>query len=475
MSMKNIDTFYIRGEWVAPAPGAGSYAIVDPATEQVIGQVAMGSSEDVNRAVAAAREAFADWSRASREERLALLERVAALYKQRLPEMAEAITQEIGAPAWLSTQYQAGIGLVQIQQAIAALRDFEFESTVGTTCVLREPIGVAALITAWNWPADLVWGKVSAALAAGCTVVLKPSEVAALDARLAARILHDAGVPPGVFNMVFGDGKVVGTALSRHAGVDMVSITGSTRAGAEVAMDAAPTIKRVVQELGGKSASVVLDDADIKGAVSATVLNCMLNSGQTCIAPTRLLVTRAQYPAAVAVAAATANALPVGDPRNPASKLGPMANRAQFDRVQTLIACGTEEGARVVTGGLGRPAGLEHGFYVRPTVFAGVRNDMRIAREEIFGPVIAIIPYEDDEDAIAIANDNAYGLAAYVWSGDVERARRVARRLRVGMVRVNGAAMDFAAPFGGYKASGNGREHGAHGLAEYLETKSLMG
>ena len=473
--MQNIDTFYIGGEWVAPAPGAGTHAIVDPSTEQAIGQVAMGTAQDVDRAVSAARAAFTEWSQTTREDRLVLLNRLAEIYQRRLPEMAAAITLEMGAPTWLATQYQAGIGLVQIRQAIAALRDFEFEGTAGKTRVLREPIGVAALITAWNWPADLVWGKVAAALAAGCTMVLKPSELAALDARLAAEILHEAGVPAGVFNMLFGDGKVVGAALSRHPEVDMVSITGSTRAGAEVAMDAAPTIKRVVQELGGKSASVILDDAELKGAVSATVINCMLNSGQTCVAPTRMLVPRSLYPAAVTVATTTANGLLVGPPRDPGSKLGPLASRAQFERVQTLIACGSEEGARVVAGGTGRPEGLEQGFYVRPTVFAGVRNDMRIAREEIFGPVIAVIPYEDEEDAIAIANDSAYGLAAYVWSGDVERARRVARRLRVGSVRINGAPMDFAAPFGGYKASGNGREHGAHGLAEFLETKSLMG
>lgn len=473
--MHQVNTFYIGGRWVEPARGGSVAELVDPVTEAVAGTVAMGGAEDVERAVAAARLAFPAWSQTSREARLALLERVASGYEARLGEIAETISREIGAPLWLCREYQAPFGLAQIRQAIAALRDFAFETARGTTLVVREPLGVVALITPWNWPINQIAAKVAPALAAGCTVVLKPSEIAPLDARIFAEILHDAGVPPGVFNMVYGDGNAVGAALSRHPGVDMVSITGSTRAGVEVAINAAPTVKRVAQELGGKSPNLILDDADIAKAVSAGVVSCMLNSGQTCVAPTRMLVPRALQEVAVAAAVATTAALRVGDPRDDASKLGPLSSRAQYDKVQRMIDAGIREGARLVAGGPGRPEGLQRGYFARPTVFADVRNDMTIAREEIFGPVLSMLPYDTEEEAIAIANDTEYGLAAYVWSADTVRARRVASRLRAGAVHINGARMDFGAPFGGFKTSGNGREHGAYGFAEFLEYKSVMG
>jgi aldehyde dehydrogenase (NAD+) len=473
--MHNLNTFYIGGEWVTPADGFSLADIVNPATEAVIGTVAMGGAADVDRAVAAAQDAFPSWSRTSREERLALLRRIADGYKARIGEIAQAISTEIGAPLWLCREYQAPMGLVQIQSAIAALEAFDFVTASGTTQVVREPVGVTALITPWNWPINQIAAKVAPALAAGCTVVLKPSEIAPLDARLFAEIVHEAGAPAGVFNMLFGTGPAVGAALSRHPGVDMVSITGSTRAGVDVAVQAAPTVKRVAQELGGKSPNLILDDADLKAAVSGGVVSCMLNSGQTCTAPTRMLVPRAQYQTAIAIAQATAQALTVGDPAAPDSKLGPSSNRAQYERVQRMIEAGIGEGARVIAGGPGRPDGLAQGYYNRPTVFADVNNDMTIAREEIFGPVLVMIPYDDEAEAIRIANDTPYGLAAYVWSGDPARARRVAGELRAGSVQINGARMDFTAPFGGYKASGNGREFGAYGLAEFLEYKSVAG
>ncbi|TPQ28474.1 aldehyde dehydrogenase family protein [Cupriavidus pinatubonensis] len=477
--MHNLNTFYIGGEWVKPADGATLADLVNPATEAVIGTVAMGGAADVDRAVAAARDAFASWSRSSREERLALLRRISDGYKARIGEIAEAISTEIGAPIWLCREYQAPMGLVQIQAAIAALEAFEFVTVKGTTQVVREAVGVAALITPWNWPVNQIAAKVAPALAAGCTVVLKPSEIAPLDARIFAEIVQEAcqatSTPAGVFNMLFGTGPTVGAALSRHPDVDMVSITGSTRAGVDVAMQAAPTVKRVAQELGGKSPNVILDDADLKAAVSQGVVSCMLNSGQTCTAPTRMLVPRAQYQMAIAIAQATVQALTVGDPSSPDRKLGPSSNRAQYERVQRMIEAGIQEGARVVAGGPGRPEGLAQGFYNRPTVFADVSNDMTIAREEIFGPVLSMIPYDNEAEAIRIANDTPYGLAAYVWSGNPARARRVAGELRAGSVQINGAKMDFAAPFGGYKTSGNGREFGAYGLAEFLEYKSVAG
>jgi aldehyde dehydrogenase (NAD+) len=471
--MKTLNTFYINGRWVEPAAGSTLTELVDPATGRTTGTLAMGTAADVDRAVAAARAAFPAWSESSREERMALLERVIAGYRARLEELARAVCEEIGAPISLCNTLQAPIGLAQLQASLETLRQFEFESLRGKSYVRREAVGVAALITPWNWPLNQITAKVAPALAAGCTVVLKPSELSPLDAHLFAQIMHDAGTPAGVFNMIYGDGQIVGEALASHRGVDMVSITGSTRAGIAVAMAAAPGVKRVAQELGGKSPLLILDDADLQSAVASGVAQCMVNSGQTCVAPTRMLVPRNRLEAASAIAAQVANAVIVGDPADPDTKMGPISNRKQYEKVQRLIALGMEEGARVVAGGLGRPAGLERGFYAKPTVFTDVRNHMAIAREEIFGPVLVIIPYDDEEQAIAIANDTEYGLAGYVASGDPERARRVAARLRVGSVRINGAMLDITVPFGGYKTSGNGREYGAEGLAEFLECKSV--
>ncbi|MDR5774483.1 MULTISPECIES: aldehyde dehydrogenase family protein [unclassified Caballeronia] len=471
--MTILNTFYIGGAWVEPCAGSTLMDIVDPVTEELTGKLAMGTAADADRAVAAARAAFPAWSATSREERIALLERVIERYRARLDDLADAVRREIGAPIALCKHLQAPIGLAQLQAALETLRHFEFETNHGKSDVRREAIGVAALITPWNWPLNQITAKVAPALAAGCTIVLKPSEIAPFDAVIFAEIMHEAGAPAGVFNMIFGEGRVVGEHLSAHRDVDMVSITGSTRAGIEVAMSAAPTVKRVAQELGGKSPLLILDDADLKAAVTSGVAQCMANSGQTCVAPTRMLVPRDRYEEAVTIAAAVANAVTVGDPADPATKMGPISNRAQYDKVQRMIRTGLEEGARLAAGGVGRPEGISRGFYARPTVFADVHNGMKIAREEIFGPVLVVIAYDDEEEAIAIANDTDFGLAGYIATGDAQRARRIATRLRVGSVRINGAMMDITVPFGGYKTSGNGRECGAEGLAEFLECKSV--
>ncbi|MEM5429252.1 aldehyde dehydrogenase family protein [Cupriavidus oxalaticus] len=473
--MYHADKFYLNGAWTAPAAGGTLAEIVNPATEAVIGTMAMGTAEDVDRAVEAACSAFPAWSETSREARLDLLERILAGCTARKEDLAMAISAEIGAPISLARTAHVGLALAQLDMVVKTLREFAFETPHGSNTVRREPIGVAGLITAWNWPLVMVCNKVATALAAGCTVVLKPSEIAPLDARIFAEIVHEAGAPAGVFNLVQGAGQVVGAALCAHRGVAMVSFTGSTRAGIEVARNAAPTVKRVAQELGGKSPLIVLDDADLGTAVKTGVMQLMMNSGQTCVAPTRMLVPRDRYDDAVGIAAAVANGLKVGDPSDAGTQVGTISNRQQYEKVQRMIGIGIEEGARVAAGGPGRPDGLAHGLYARPTIFADVRNDMTIAREEIFGPVLAVIPYDDEDDAIAIANDTDYGLAAYVASGDTARARRVAARIRAGSVRINGASTDLSLPFGGYKASGNGRENGAHGLAEFLECKAVIG
>ena len=472
--MRECLQFYINGQWVAPAQPK-TLDVIDPATEEPIGRISLGSAADVDRAVAAARAAFETYSRTSREERIAVLERVIAAYHARLDEIAETISLEMGAPMWLAKAAQAPAGLAHFAQVLEVLRSYAFAENRGTTRLLREPIGVFGLITPWNWPVNQIACKVAPALAAGCTMVLKPSEIAPLSGILFAEVMHAAAVPAGVFNLVNGDGPTVGAAIASHPGIDMVSFTGSTRAGTQVAKGAADTVKRVAQELGGKSPNIILDDAELPGAVAGGVRSCFTNSGQSCNAPTRMLVPRARQAEAVAIAKAAAEKVVVGDPRAEGTTIGPVVSQAQFDKIQRLIETGIREGATLVTGGPGKPADHPRGYFVRPTVFADVRNDMTIAREEIFGPVLCILPYESEEDAVRIANDTVYGLSGYVSSANPERALRVAARLRTGNVHLNGAGVDFSAPFGGYKQSGNGREWGEHGLEEFLEVKAVMG
>jgi aldehyde dehydrogenase (NAD+) len=472
--MQHSEQHYIDGAWRAP-DGERWIEVVDPSTEEPFARVPAGTAEEVDAAVAAARAAFAAWSRTPAEERAALLERLADGLEARRDEIAAIISREMGMPRKLALRIQASLPIATCRSYARLAREAPPAEQHGTTRIVREPIGVCGFITPWNFPLHQVVGKVAPALAAGCTMVLKPSEVAPLDAVILAEVLAQIGLPPGVFNLVHGEGPVVGAALAAHPDVDMISFTGSTRAGVAVAKAAADSVKRVTQELGGKSPNLLLDDADFPRAVAGGVRSCYLNSGQTCSAPTRMLVPAERQQEAAELAKRAAEAMRVGDPADPASHLGPLAYRVQFEKVQRLIAQGIEEGARLVTGGVGRPEGLERGFYVRPTVFAEVANTMTIAREEIFGPVLSILPYADEEEAIAIANDTDYGLAAYVSSGDLDRARRVAARLRAGQVEINGAAFDSEAPFGGYKRSGNGREFGHWGLEEFLETKAIVG
>jgi len=467
--------FYIDGRWVPPAGQVKTLDVVNPATEQVVARISAGTPADVDRAVAAARRAFDTYGRSSRDERVALLERIAAVYEKRLGEIAETISEEMGAPMPLARAAQAPAGLAHLKQTLAVLKDYPFVETKGTTRILREPVGVCGLITPWNWPMNQIMCKVAPALAAGCTMVLKPSEIAPLSGIMTAQVLHEAGLPAGVFNLVNGEGPVVGAAMAAHPGIDMMSFTGSTRAGTQVAKAAADTVKRVAQELGGKSANILLDDADFGRMVKHGVRACFNNSGQSCNAPTRMLVPRPRLAEAASIAKETADGTVVGDPHGEKTNLGPVAGKAQFEKVQKLIEKGITEGADLVTGGLGRPQGLDRGYFVRPTVFSNVRNDMTIAREEIFGPVLCIIPYDTEDDAVKIANDTPYGLSGYVSSADPERAFRVASRLRTGNVHLNGATVDYAAPFGGYKQSGNGREWGEFGFEEFLEVKAVMG
>ena len=471
--MAHRTQFYINGEWVDPVNGE-RLDVVNPATEQVIGEVAMGGVEDVDRAVAAAVAAFETYSETTREERVDLLSRIVDAYKNRIPDVAKAISEEMGAPMGLAMAAQAPAGLGHFLSTLSVLKRFEFEEDMGSSRVIREPAGVCGLITPWNWPINQIACKVAPALAAGCTMVLKPSEVAPFNAILFAEILDEAGVPAGVFNLVNGDGPTVGVAISSHPDVDMVSFTGSTRAGIEVARNAAPTVKRVAQELGGKSANIILDDSDFSAAISRDVFGVCTNSGQSCNAPTRMLVPNARMDEAAAIAKAAAAQVKVGDPSDSGTTIGPVVSAVQFEKIQALIERGIEEGATLECGGVGRPDGLNAGYYVKPTVFSHVTNDMTIAREEIFGPVLSLIGYDDDNDAVRIANDTSYGLSGYV-SGQTERARNVARRIRTGNVHLNGAPVDNKAPFGGYKQSGNGREWGRYGFEEFLETKAIMG
>ncbi|MDE1923664.1 MAG: aldehyde dehydrogenase family protein [Gammaproteobacteria bacterium] len=466
--------FYIDGRWVDPIEPK-EFQVINPATETVAGVISMGGAKDVDAAVAAARRAFDDFSRTTPAERLALLERMLERYKAHYDEIAAAMSAEMGAPITLAKGSQAGCGSGHIAAMIEVMKTFRFEEVRGKNRIVLEPVGVCALITPWNWPMNQVAAKVVPALAAGCTMVLKPSEFSPFSAILWAKVMDEAGVPKGVFNLINGDGPSVGAPLASHPEVDMVAFTGSTRAGTEVARCAAASVKRVQQELGGKSPNVLLDDADLERAVKRSVLHVFQNSGQSCNAPTRMLVPEAQLAEIEELARKIAAGVVVGDPNSPATNVGPVVSKIQYDRIQGHIQKGIAEGAKLLIGGPGRPEGLSKGYYVRPTIFSNVRNDMTIAREEIFGPVLCILPYRTEEEAVRIANDTPYGLSAYVWSRDLARARRVAGRIRAGQVALNGASGDWQTPFGGFKMSGNGREYGEYGLRDFLETKAVIG
>jgi aldehyde dehydrogenase (NAD+) len=471
--MRDYLKFYIDGAWVDPITPK-TLDVINPANEEIAGRISMGSAADVDVAVKAARKAFATFSLTSREERIDLLERILAEYQKRFGDIADAITEEMGAPASLAQRAQAPIGIGHLSTAIAVLKNFKFEEDRGPTRIVKEPIGVCGLITPWNWPINQIACKVAPALATGCTMVLKPSEVAPFSGYLWAEVLHAAGVPAGVFNLINGDGPTVGAAISSHPDVDMVSFTGSTRAGIEVAKNAAPTVKRVAQELGGKSPNIILDDADMKTAVGGGIKHVMQNSGQSCNAPTRMLVPSKRMDEVIQIAKAAAESMTVGDPKGNA-QMGPVVSEVQWNKIQGLIKKGIEEGATLVTGGPDRPEGIEKGYFVKPTVFANVTNDMTIAKEEIFGPVVSILGYETVDEAVKVGNDTEYGLAAYVSGTDMAKVREVASQLRAGQVSINGGGGDMMAPFGGYKMSGNGREWGDFGFTEFLEVKAVLG
>jgi len=470
--MRQYLKFYIDGQWVDPIEPA-SLDVDNPTTEEVSGKIALGTAADVDRAVKAARKAFGTWSLTTRDERLEVLQAILAEYQKRAGDLADAVNEEMGAPASLAAGPQVGLGLGHLMTTMEVLKNFEFEEQHGSTLVVKEPIGVCGLITPWNWPINQIACKVFPALATGCTMVLKPSEVAPYSAQIFTEVIDAAGVPAGVYNLVYGDGPGVGVALATHPDIDMVSFTGSTRAGIEVARNAAPTVKRVTQELGGKSPNIVLDDEDFAKSVVAGTSVMMTNSGQSCNAPSRMLVPNARMDEAIAIARETAGAVTVGDPADK-SAIGPVASRAQFDKIQGLLQKGIDEGATLVVGGPGRPEGLDTGYYIKPTVFANVANDMTIAREEIFGPVLCILGYDDLDQAVEIGNDTEYGLAGYVSGADLDAARAVARRIRAGSVAIN-HSFDMNAPFGGYKKSGNGREWGLFGFDDYLEIKAALG
>jgi aldehyde dehydrogenase (NAD+) len=471
--MRDYLKFYIDGQWVDPVTPK-TMDVINPATEGVAGRISAGSAADVDKAVAAARRAFETFSKTSKEERIDLLQRILAEYQKRFGDIAKAITEEMGAPASLAQQAQAPVGMMHISTGIQVLQQYKFEEDRGATRIVKEPIGVCGMITPWNWPINQIACKVVPALATGCTMVLKPSEEAPFSAYLWAEVLHAAGVPAGVFNLINGTGPEVGAAISAHPGIDMVSFTGSTRAGVEVAKAAATTVKRVSQELGGKSPNIMMPDADLPSAVTRGVRHVMQNSGQSCNAPTRMLVPSQKMDDVIVIAKQAAETTTVGDP-NGNVQIGPVVNKTQWEKIQRLIKAGIDEGATLVTGGLGRPEGLDKGYYVKPTVFANVKNDMTIAKEEIFGPVVSILGYESVDDAVKVGNDTEYGLAAYVSGTDIGKIRDVANNLRAGQVSINGAGGDPMAPFGGYKKSGNGREWGDFGFEEYLEVKAILG
>jgi len=472
--MREYTQFYINGEWVDPTE-PNSFDVINPSNEEVCAHIALGNETDVDKAVAAAKAAFKSFGWTSREDRIAIMEAVIEAYQKNYNDIAAAISEEMGAPTKLAVEAQAGSGLGHLMQALAVLKEFQFEEDLGPHRVIKEPIGVCGMITPWNWPINQITCKVAPALAVGCTMVLKPSEVAPLSGYLFTKVIDEAGVPAGVYNMVNGDGPGVGTALSKHPDVDMMSFTGSTRAGTLVAQNAAPTVKRVTQELGGKSPNIILDDADLEAAVTRGVMHMYNNTGQSCNAPSRMLVPRDKLAEAEAIAAKVSESVVVGDPKEEGTTMGPVVSEVQFNKIQALIEKGIEEGAKVVCGGAGRPEGLDTGYYIQPTVFSEANNDMTIAREEIFGPVLTMIPYDSEEEAIEIANDTEYGLAGYVQSGDIDHARAVASKIRAGNVQLNGANPGMDVPFGGFKMSGNGREWGEHGFTDYLEIKAVGG
>ena len=470
--MNNELKFYINGSWIEPN-SVEQIEVLNPATEEVLGNITAGSKEDVDIAVKAATNAFQTYSIFSKDEKITIFESIIKEYEARLPEMAEIISDEMGAPMWLSNVAQAASGLGHFKTTLNYLKSFEFETDDDGFTLRKEPIGVVGMITPWNWPINQVSTKVASALAAGCTMVLKPSEISPFCAMLLAEILDSSSLPKGVFNLVNGYGPIVGAALSEHRSIDMMSFTGSTRAGIAVAQASAKNVKRVSQELGGKSANIILDDANIEKAVAAGVSHCFLNSGQSCNAPTRMLVSEKNYDLAVSVAKEVAEKTTVGDPKDENTRIGPISNKTQYEKILRLIQIGIDEGALLVSGGVERPENLDKGYYVKPTVFANVTNDMTIAKEEIFGPVICLIKYSSEEEAIEIANDTEYGLAGYV-QGEISHATEVARQIRAGQITINGGNRENAAPFGGYKMSGNGREHGRIGLEEFLETKAII-
>jgi aldehyde dehydrogenase (NAD+) len=472
--LKEYPKFYINGAWTDPEKPA-TIDVINPATEEVITQISAGAAADVDKAVAAARAAFPAFSQSSKAERMDLLKRIIEVYDTRMEDIAQAVSAEMGAPIGLARAAQAGAGKGHLASTLKALGEMEFEEQRGVTRILREPIGVVGLITPWNWPLNQITAKVAPAIAAGCTMVLKPSEVAPISGTIFAEVMHEAGVPAGVFNLVNGDGPSVGQVMAAHPGIDMMSFTGSTRAGIIVAKTAADTVKRVSQELGGKSPNIILADADFAPAIQRGVFSCFGNSGQSCNAPTRMLVLQDRHDEAMGIAKAAAEMHKVGDPQQAGTMLGPVVSEAQFKKIQGLIEAGIKDGATLVTGGTGRPEGLDKGYFVRPTIFGNVTNDMTIAREEIFGPVLSILPYKTEEEAIAIANDTVYGLSASVESKDLKHAAQVARQIRAGQVRIQSSVRDSSAPFGGYKQSGNGREFADWGIHDFLEVKAVIG
>ena len=471
--MKNLNKFYINGDWVTPI-STDTFPVTNPANEEIIGTIAMGNQEDVNIAVEAANEAFITYSTTSKEERLNLFKKLREVTMLRYEELAQAITCEMGAPISMSRDAQTDAAIGHLDGFITALEQHKEKTTLDNGDILiKEPIGVCGLITPWNWPINQITLKVLPALAAGCTCILKPSEHTPLSAMIYAEIIHEAGFPPGVFNLVNGDGPRVGAALSKHNNIQMMSFTGSTRAGKNVTCDAAESIKRVTLELGGKSPNIVFSDCNLEEQITASINECMFNTGQSCDAPTRLLVEESCYKEAIALAKSSGESVLVGDPLEEGDHIGPLFDKIQFDRVQNLIQAGINEGAKLLVGGLDKPSGFEAGWYVKPTIFVDVTNDMRVAQEEIFGPVLVIIPFKDEAEAIKIANDTPYGLAAYIQTGDSVKAERVAMQLRAGAIHINGGEFNYGSPFGGYKQSGNGREGGSMGLEDYFETKTL--